>query len=407
MAIFSKSKGVAKSRSTDVPCPFCYTRIRPDFTAFRCTGNSPAGAQIKCEAEPDDAQIHHFNNNTPMLPVIINPSTGAPILGAGRVRCTNCHADTGNRVCPECHSRLPSGLNLSSKLYSMVGVRSSGKTVMLTAMHSELRGRLQTRFNASIDAPSSDKSLVRDLDQNARAMRNGGGQLPAQTALATSQKRMPAVYEWLYELKGKQVSTILSFQDAAGEDFISLDRIEGLRYMGAASGLIVLLDPFAFPENFGNVPAELRTQYDDMQLSPEAVLTNITEVLRSHHVLGPGQKIDVPLAVVISKIDRYFYQIPENHPLRRPSSDQPYFDMEEAQNVHDHMGALIAQWGGGGLLRKLEQNYSKFMLFGASALGAEPDYGSSEVNSRGWLPHRVTEPLLWLMAVNGFIPTGE
>ena len=65
---------------------------------------------------------------------------------------------------------------------------------------------------------------------------------------------------------------------------------------------------------------------------------------------------------------------------------------------------MIEQWGGDALLRMLDSNYEKYRLFGASALGAEPQYQSRTVNSRGVLPHRVAEPLLWLMADRGFLP---
>jgi hypothetical protein len=53
----------------------------------------------------------------------------------------------------------------------------------------------------------------------------------------------------------------------------------------------------------------------------------------------------------------------------------------------------------------LELNYTTYRLFVASALGAEPNYRTNTVNSRGVLPHRVAEPLLWLMARRKFIRT--
>ena len=67
------------------------------------------------------------------------------------------------------------------------------------------------------------------------------------------------------------------------------------------------------------------------------------------------------------------------------------------------MAALIARWGGDGLLRSLEQNYDTYRVFGASALGAEPDYRAGVINARGRLPHRVAEPFLWLLAERGFL----
>ena len=72
---------------------------------------------------------------------------------------------------------------------------------------------------------------------------------------------------------------------------------------------------------------------------------------------------------------------------------------------HNHVAALISQWGGHDVLNMLELNYTTYRLFVASALGAEPNYRTNTVNGRGVLPHRVTEPLLWLMARRNFIRT--
>ena len=75
--------------------------------------------------------------------------------------------------------------------------------------------------------------------------------------------------------------------------------------------------------------------------------------------------------------------IDEDSPLRRPSSDQPYFDEAESLEVHEHVAMLLDEWSGGGLLRMLELNFSTFRLFAASALGAEPDYARRTANPRG------------------------
>ena len=68
------------------------------------------------------------------------------------------------------------------------------------------------------------------------------------------------------------------------------------------------------------------------------------------------------------------------------------------------MKGLVRDWGGDGLLRSLDANFDTFRVFGASALGAEPDYSKGTTSERGRLPHRVAEPFLWLLAERGFLP---
>lgn len=72
--------------------------------------------------------------------------------------------------------------------------------------------------------------------------------------------------------------------------------------------------------------------------------------------------------------------------------------------MHDHIASLVSHWGGDGLLTMLDTNYANYRFFGLSALGSEPNYSTQRIDERGIIPHRVGEPLLWLMAERGFIP---
>ncbi|CCQ45055.1 putative uncharacterized protein [Pseudarthrobacter siccitolerans] len=305
---------------------------------------------------------------------------------------------------------LPAEYGTDSALIGLVGVRDSGKTVMLSQLDTELQTSVADRFDATIDAPGGKSGLARDLRINRELMLRSDGVLPAQTQESGDAKKPPAVYSWRYNRKGfmgiqRAASTVFSFYDNAGEDFATPDRALSQIYLGATSGVILLLDPFGFTANRDRAEAK---GVDVPDTGPEAVLDAITVVLRTSKGVKRNKKIKQPIAVVIGKIDAFFDQIPPDHPLRQPSSTRPIFDESESQTVHDHVGSLVEQWGGAGLIRKLEHNYTTFRLFGASALGAEPDYRSRRVNSRGLLPHRVAEPLLWLMASRGFIPaTGE
>jgi hypothetical protein len=49
-------------------------------------------------------------------------------------------------------------------------------------------------------------------------------------------------------------------------------------------------------------------------------------------------------------------------------------------------------------------NYANYRFFGVSALGAEPDYASYAVAPGGVQPHRVEDPVLWLLSKAGMVP---
>ncbi|EIV94663.1 hypothetical protein [Frankia sp. QA3] len=385
--------------NSTAPCPYCYTEINPRRLAYRCSGRHAAG-KSQCKKEVDRVRLIHFSDSDPYWPVI------TPI-GSASTRCPKCDADAGPPMCPECHSLLPAEYGADSALIGLVGVRRSGKTVMLSVLDAELQTSVANRFDAAIDAPGGRSRLARDLRIYREVMLKADGTLPAQTDSSGSGKKEPAVYSWRYSRRRamgitRTASTVFSFYDNAGEDFETPDNALSQTYLGATSGVILLLDPFGFPTNRARANARGATLPES---GPENVLDAVTLVLRTAGKIKRNRKIKQPIAVVISKIDAFFDGISADHPLRQPSSSRPVFDESESQTIHDHVGSLVEQWGGAGLIRKLEHNYATFRLFGASALGAEPDYSSARVNSRGLLPHRVAEPLLWLMASRGFIPT--
>jgi Double-GTPase 2 len=381
--------------SKEAPCPYCYAKIDPGKLAYRCSGR-PAPGRDACKAKEDPARVRTLADAQAVLPVFMPQERKA--LGDTRPSCPKCAGLTGTRVCPNCHSVLPDNFTAASPLFGIVGVRGSGKTVLLTVLGKELTEGVARRFDASIDTVGSSSLLTR-LESSRRAMESGGALLPDQTA---ASERVPAVYTLTLKRASvpglrQTVSTIFSFYDTAGENLKTADRARDLHYLEAANGIILLLDPFGFASNRDEA---LRRGVDPDSLSdePRSVLRALTDVLREAEHLKPTKKIKKPVAVVLAKIDAFFDEVGPDSPIRRPGTDEPWFDEAESLELHEYVASLIAKWGGDDLLRALDHNYQTYRFFVASALGAEPDYRKKTVSSRGIQPHRVAEPLLWLMA---------
>lgn len=382
-------------------CPFCYSALNMKKVAFRCAQRGQPGLP-PCQDVTDLKRVHEFNDSAPVPPAIParggrTDDLGRPIdlLAAESATCTDCGGESRIRICPACHTRLPRSLDAGSPLFGLVGVRFSGKTVLLTVLHQQLKGRIARRFDASIISPGGSTGLARDLERNERGMREQE-RLPEQTSVSGGRKQEPAVYEW--KSGGKGSGTIFSFYDTAGEDVSDEDAVTKQKYLAQASGVMLLLDPFAFPENRELARSQGATVADT---DPESALDGITSVLQHKRT----KKVKTPLAVVVPKIDAFFDQIPPGNPIRQNPAESGVFDEQDSLDVHDNLIALIERWGGDNLIRQLRENYENFRLFGVSALGAEPDYAEyGRVNSRGVLPHRVADPLLWLLAEHGAIP---
>ena len=398
-------------------CPFCYREFNINKVAFQCSGAGKPG-RPRCERQADPRRSEHFGDQTPVMPTIVARNMGVPIrgnngqlvdvLGKKHVECTSCGATTGIRLCPHCHSRLPRSLDANSPMFGLVGVRNSGKTVFLSVLHETLKKKISRRFNASIDTPGGANGYARSLEQ-FRSVMDNQSELPNQTSKRGNKHAEPAIYDWKYQdSKGHHRSTVFSFYDSAGEDLADLQDFESQQYLKSANGLILLLDPFAFPHNQNAAKSKGINAADASSAeytSPETVMSNLTEVLRAAHAVKSTKKIKIPIAIAVSKIDAFFDEIPQQSPIRRQAPESNVFDEQDSLDVHEHMIALIQKWGGDNLVRKVEQEFETFRFFGVSALGAEPNYQSGAMNDRGLLPHRVADPLLWLMANRDFIPS--
>jgi hypothetical protein len=392
-----------------VACPYCYYDVDLAKVMMRCSGR-PAPGKDRCEQVEDATRVKVLADGTATYPSFKPLSTG-PLERYREVCCPRCGGPSNTRVCPVCHSALPASFSANSPIFGVVGVKASGKTVMLTMLARELTSTVARRFNASIDSVGA--SALMDKMHGWQRDMESGGTLPDPTAQYSPAETVPAVIEWRYTKSGplgldRARSTILSFYDTAGEDLKTMASARNQHYLEAADGLILILDPFGFPKNRDRALAR-GIPAATLDIAPIAILRSITEMLRASEHTKTNKKIKAPLAVVLGKIDAFFDQVGPDHPLRRPSGDEPFFDEKESLDLHNHVEALVAEWNGDDVLRTLQQNYSTYRFFAASALGAEPDYGAAKnrVNSRGLSPHRVTEPLLWLMATRGFVPKGN
>ena len=394
------------------PCPFCYKEIDPTKLLFRCAGYAAIG-YTACAKVPDPVMVDQFGDGYPRRPLIWQFANGkpvAPVMGTDGtlVKCHEC-GSSGIPICPNCHSWLPDTFDVGASLFGLIGVRNSGKTVLLTVLQNELTNRVGDRFDASIKAKRDAGAigLAEQLKNNFEQLTTTGT-LPGQTAAAANTKSAPAVYEWKHigqVEKRKPRATIFSFYDNAGEDMVSRDRQSTLEYLRAVSGVILLLDPFGFDELKGRLGDRAAGTTD----SPVDVLNALTEVLRAGQTKkDQGKKLSMPVAVVLSKIDALYGESPDDinpdSPVKQPSPKMSAYDENDGSRVHSDLEALIVdEWGGKELDRLLRANYSNYRYFGLSALGTPP---SDAGRITGALhPHRVAEPLLWLLAGQGFIPT--
>jgi hypothetical protein len=294
-------------------------------------------------------------------------------------------------------------------MIGLVGAKYSGKSVYLGVLYRDLRNNVGSKFAASITV-AAESSGAEELKANSDAMFQEEGTLPLTTPAQTGTRhgRQPIVLNWVQQgAMGRRKSALMAFYDTAGEDLMDASSVQDQQYLAASSGLIVLIDPMQLPGNRDLGRTKLASLGDDAEssLNHDAadVLSRVADHLRQSLGVKASKKIEVPLAVAFTKIDIFLPTLPAEHPLRQPPPAGAYYDEADGASLHEYLRGMLEEWGGGPILHLLDLNFSRYRLFGVSALGAEPDYAATRVDSRGIRPFRVADPILWLLAGEGVI----
>ncbi|MFG1780115.1 hypothetical protein ACGFIG_27245 [Micromonospora sp. NPDC049048] len=392
----------------EVACPFCYQRIDGSALWFQCLGKGDADRR-GCEPGPDTARRNMTGFTETMRPVF--PPPRHQRLRPVRVAwCPACGGRTGIRACPSCHTPVPPNFGeTASPMIAMFGGKGTGKTVYLTVLAHELRSSdLRRRFAADIrmtgDGQGGFKSPLEWLEQNVDRMFTEHKLFEA-TAAAVNGRQNPLVFEWRGEHRrwGRAPvyrTSYLSFHDTAGEDVGTLSGANDLEYVGAADGLILLLDPFMLPgarEKLRLPPSAIRSTEDTI-----AVVDRLTQSLRASNGVRGSERISKPVAVAFAKMDAFYDKLGQDHPLRQEPPRGSAYDEQLGRATHEQVAALLRDWQGDDIEQHLRMNYKTFRYFFVSALGAPPDYDNALVEPGGVRPYRVDEPLLWLLSLPRF-----
>ena len=174
--------------------------------------------------------------------------------------------------------------------------------------------------------------------------------------------------------------------------------------ISVCDALIVTLDPSALPGAGArlNLPQAAIQFGEDVPLD---VLSRITELLRIEGNIKNKKRISMPVAIVFTKIDTFSPTLDQSSPIMAASAGPPFYENADGQVVHEHLLALLQEWHAADIDQHMRLNYSDFRYFAVSALGAEPDYRTGEVAPGGVWPHRVEDPVLWLLSKSGTVPS--
>ena len=314
-------------------------------------------------------------------------------------------AHTTTRVCPNCHSTLPVHF-VRGRRIALVGASESGKTAFMTVLIHEFRYRVAERLGVSVSG--ADDETRRGFEGDYEHRLYGERRLFGPTYTTPAERhgyRRPMVFlirgPIRSPLGNRARQTFLSFFDTAGEDMTTIERAEiYMRYLEAADGVILILDPLQTRGGRELAAKEARLPDPRPRDDPYSVLQNVTQMLQAGR---PARRVRKPLAVVFTKLDAFWHEIPKDTALTRAEPSGPGCDEADSLDVHRHVQALLQGWDEQRMDQYLRLNYRRYRYFGVSALGASPTL-DNRVSETGIRPYRVSDPILWLLSRLGTVP---
>ena len=385
-------------RARTVLCPYCFHPWSTRVAAFRCL----AADRTRCPEVADEALGRHQGIDVQggrVTELRGRPGTAFETRAGKPVVCI-CGAAT-HPVCPTCHSRLPQLFTQhASRSMALIGTSDSGKTHFVVVALHELDHRVGPRFNGSLmllDDHTRQRyavELVQELYGRGMVLAN------TQSAANDPEVRLPLAARLTLGDIGHTTHTNLVFFDSAGEDLKSLTVLEReARYVTQSDGLILLIDPLQIPavrdRLDGTVPLP------GISVDAPTMLGRVVALMREARGISPDKPIETPLALAISKLDAIRPLLGDDHPALAASGHDGVFDRIEARNISDRLRADLAEWLGDGFDRFIQQNFSVVSVFGVSALGSSP---TGRQLTHGVAPHRIEDPVLWMLDVWKAIP---
>jgi hypothetical protein len=388
------------ARARNLLCPYCFNRWSTHIAAFRCLSTDVN----RCALVPDEAQGKLLGIEAPVSNRVIRregrwgmafaPKPGNP------VRC-DCGAPT-HPVCPLCFSRLPQLFtDAAGHSMALIGTKASGKSHFVAVALHELDHRVGPRLNGSLmllDEYTRDrvtKELLPRLYEQRTVLE------PTQSAVNAAAGTGRPLAAQLAIGAGRDIRhSNLIFFDAAGEDLEQLSIMERQgRYVTQSDGLLLLIDPLQISAVRDRLNGSV--ELPEVARDVHGMLTRLAALLREAHAIPASRPIPIPLALTVSKLDAIRNLLPETSPVLSASRHDGAFDRRDAKNVSDTMRAEVASWLGDGFDRFVQQNFTTVGYFGVSALGENPAGGRL---THGVAPHRIEDPVLWMLDQWGAVP---
>lgn len=380
----------------EIICPVCVTRIDYNDVRYHCQNTSCDKFERRVTRQVLISRRQKTNSK-------------------GLYVCEDCGSNL-IKICETCKTDLPVDIeSISRRTVAVFGIRASGKSSYIGSLLREMY-QLNSYGNYHVDSRYFSDEIQNTVEfdyinplKNARLLdATHAGESKVISSNITISIENP---------KPKQENFILTIFDMAGESFTdrtSMKTADRKNYMKDLSGIIFLIDPLMD----GNKKL-INEILDKQDMNPESVqhqraLTNVIDYLKVNAGIKTSQKIDIPTAFVVGKVDvlEKSEKYSTMNIFRKPNfiNDKFEINLDEVKKNHQDIEKMLLSWASdykngdiGAFINSMKSSFSNYRLFGVSALGK--DITSTSVVETN--PIRLFEPLLWLFHKDGLIKESE
>ena len=255
-------------------------------------------------------------------------------------------------------------------IISIVGSRASGKSHFVGILIHEMMKRIAPEYNKG-SFEGFDDSLSR-YQRVFESQIYSGYQLDlTRTAMNNLDVSLPYIFNYKFRTKRN-------------------DNVTVNKYICKSSGIIFLLDPMSIQGVVNQLDKDWVSRasggLQEHDGIADDIISRVSRLIRNANGMKEEQKIDIPVAAVFSKYDAFEQLVPEDATVRRTSPHCKKGKFDDADRI-----AVDSE-----IASRTDLTYSYFAV---SALGLDNNPSSRRFDIPH--PHRIEDPLLWLMKIGG------
>ncbi|MBQ9486400.1 MAG: hypothetical protein IJU91_01170 [Selenomonadaceae bacterium] len=326
--------------------------------------------------------------------------------------CKNHGLTVREVTCRHCGEKLPAQILFHDKYLSFcaVGVAGAGKSSYVTTVIHELRSSDFPLVLQAMDTETTETALL-----NEKLVYESRNCLVGTTSGVAPRPQFWTILD-NSEASQKLPTYSMTVYDGAGEDCekIGYTPIDAKisRYISGAGMLLIMFDPLILSSVQNEVPPDVlysSIAHERKESAPTNMVSManaLVNYVKQSLNIAPGQRIEAPAAVVLTKLDALRDTVNGFAPDSTINRESPHLKRKGFVDADSKMVDLeIRDWlirqGEIAFLNTIDANFQTVRVFGVSSFGNPPDRNKRLARIR---PHRVLDPIMWMLANEGIIP---